>query len=232
MVFLALVVSLIAGCAAGPAESMPVQPHGPSGFWTVAWRDDFNAATLDPKKWTTPAWHINNVTWSTKDRWLYGGRLVLNLSSSTSGGAVLSVNKLKPGMVAEARILFKGPDSSHAYNFPAWWAVGVKYPDSGEHDIAEGLGKLCISYWSGARILAYKVCPAGNRVNTWHTYTLERRDRSALVYYDGILVGRYATSDDGGPEHLILNVGWSPKRPIVTGKPSRMFVESVTVWQH
>jgi hypothetical protein len=238
LAFLALALALLLGGCASPAistatlESVPIQPHGPAGFWTMSWHDEFSSTTLNTKLWSVPAWRINNVTWTKKDVWLYGGNLVLNLSSSTSGGAVLSVNKLKPGMVAEARIMFKGPDGSHVYNMPAWWTVGVKYPDSGEHDIAEGLGKPCVSYWSGARVLAYKTCPAGLWANSWHTYTLERRDRSALVYWDGKLVAKYATSDDGGPEHLILNNGWSPKRSLITGKISRMFITDVRVFTH
>jgi len=233
VLLIAILVSVLGTLAnqTTPAEAVPIQPHGPAGFWAMVWHDEFSGDTLNTRLWKVPTdWRINNVTPSKSNVWVYGGHLGMKLSSTDYGGAVLSLNKLRPGMVAEARIRFPGDSVTPIYNFPAWWAAGVKYPDSGEHDIAEGLGKLCLSYWTGARILAYKRCPTGAWNNAYHIYTLERRDRSALVYWDGILVGKYATSDDGGPEHLILNVGWSPKRKVITGDASRIRIDYVRVF--
>lgn len=208
------------------------QPHGPSGAWDLVWRDEFNGDKLDTAKWTVPTtWKINNVTPSKSNVWVWGGHLGMKLSSATSGGAVLSAFKLKPGMVAEARVRFPGSDAGdHIYNFPAWWAVGVVYPDAGEHDIAEGLGDLYSNYWDRTKTRTFKRMLPGDLNNAYHVYTLKRGKTSASVYLDGEWLWNYPTNDDGGAEHLIINVGSSPKRALVVGDPSRVRVDWVRVY--
>jgi hypothetical protein len=218
---------------AGEATAANPQPHGPTGSWRMVWHDEFthDAADPDPTKWSMPSWRMNNVIPSTGNMWVYNGNLVLNLASAGSGAAVLSTRKLNIGEVAEARITFPGSDTGdHIFNFPAFWTAGVNYPEDGEHDIAEGLGDLWITYWTGQTTIGFKTRPAGDWNNAFHRFTLWRRAADARVYWDGELVGSYRTADGGGPEHLIVNVGSSPKRTLVTGHPSRVRVDYVRVW--
>lgn len=207
-----------------------VQPHGPSGDWNLIWRDEFG--TWNPDKWTRPIWHVQNVDTNPNNSWVYGGNLVLNLSSRTSGALVRSTFRFEPGMVAEARVKFPGNSSDPIFNWPGWWAAGFKYPQSREHDIAEGLARgLKVSYWDQNKRLRFGVYPSGNWGSAYHYYTLWRRSTDALVYWDGRLVARYSTNDDGRPEALLLSLGSTSGETPVLEKPGRVRISYVRVWR-
>jgi hypothetical protein len=218
---------------ASVAEAGP-QPHGPGGYHGLLWSDEFDGATIDASKWTRPVWHVQNVDTDPTNAWLYGGKLVLNLSSRSRGALVRSIFQFRPGMIAEARVRFPG-GADPIWNWPGWWAAGFRYPDSGEHDIAEGLARgLKISYWDGSRQTPgpnFGRYPAGEWGSAYHTYTLWRRAGEALVYWDGRLVARYATNDDGGPEALLVSLGSTPGESPVLGHPSRVRIDYVRVWR-
>jgi hypothetical protein len=230
LALLALTAAMV--IPAGEATAASPQPHGPAGSWNLIWHDEFTGDILDTAKWTQPGWHVQNVDTKPGNAWVYDGRLTLNLSSADQGALVRSVFRFRPGMVAEARVRFPGSDTGdHIFNFPAWWAAGIRYPDSGEHDIAEGVTKgLKVSYWDGDRELRHGSYPAGDWNNAWHRFTLWRRSSDARVYWDGTLVASYPTHDDGGPQALILSLGATAGEPPVLGKPGRVWVDSVRVW--
>jgi len=211
---------------------MVLVPNGPTANLKLLWHDEFGpGVSIDPTKWKMATWKVNNVIPSADNMWLYDGRLTLNLASASSGAAVIAAHKLLVGQCVEAKIRFPGSDATDpVYNFPAFWTAGIKYPDSGEHDIAEGLGKLKISYWDQTKTLEYSKVPAGDWNNAYHIFTLLRHKTDAHVFWDGTEVAHYATNDDGGPQNIILNVGSSPKRVLVTGHASRVRAEYVRVW--
>ena len=210
---------------------MPLVPNGPTGAYSLLWNDEFSGEAVDMTKWEIANWKVNNVTPTPSNMWLYLGRLTLNLASASVGAAVIASHKFLVGQCVEARVRFPGSDTGdHIYNFPAFWTAGVSYPDSGEHDIAEGLGNLKISYWDKTKTLKFSKVPPGDWNNAYHNYTLLRHATHAHVYWDGVQVARYDTNDDGGPQHIILNVGSSPKRDLVVGPPSRVRAEYVRVW--
>ena len=211
-----------------------VQPYGPTGTWDMDWHDEFTAdlANPDPAKWTKANWRVNGVTPTTGNMWTYGGKAVLQLSSPTLGAAIVATRHLLVGEVAEARIWFPGSAvRNNIYNFPAWWAAGVNYPEDGEIDIAEGLGTLAVSYWDGNKELRFKARPSGVWNDGYHRYTVQREEDRFKVYWDGELVGSNPTDDGGGPQRLILNVGYSSRFQVVTGRDSRVKIDYVRVWK-
>lgn len=211
------------------------QPHGPAhSDWKLVWHDEFDTpgTALDPNKWDKPAWHVQGVDMDPANSWQYGGRQVLNLSSTTKGGLIRSKFGLLPGMVAEAKIKFPADATGQIVNWPAWWASGPYVNGkaaSGEHDIAERIiAGLKVTYWDQNRT-KISVTPAGSWGNEYHTFTLYRRASDARVYWDGKLVASYTTNDDGGPEALFLSLGHSD--PTLLSNPGRVRTDYVRVWQ-
>jgi hypothetical protein len=186
-----------------------------------------------------------NTTCDTANVAVTGGNLVLTLASKSSGACVCTGSACAPafggsfqagsgsydlpvGGYTEARVNFPG-SSAGVYNWPAWWTSGPGWPAGGENDIAEGLGKLTITYHSpsGAH-------PGGSPAGTWqngfHVYGLLRLASSAQVFYDGQMVASYATDDNGSPESLLFDVmdGWGPPS---YGDGSQVLVDYVRAWQ-
>lgn len=223
-----------------PAEGAAVtdpRPRGPTGRWHLAWEDTFLGDAIDPGKWTLPKWHVQNVDMNADpehpNAWVYGGNLVLDLSS-TGGGMVRSTFGLMPGMFAEWRARFAGSDADEPiWNWPALWTAGFAYPRDGEIDVAEGVkGTLKVSYWD--RDKAGPLCPyrpPGDWNNDWHTFGLSRGLTSASVWYDGRRVWRCSTNDGGGPQAVIASLGSTPGVPVHIGQSSRMRVDYVRVWR-
>jgi hypothetical protein len=194
-------------------------PHGPAGTFTATFDDEFSGSSLNRSKWS-PVWYDeggiqNNVRTHASNVAVRGGHLILTLVNSTSGASVNTDPSDVPGggylfpvgSCVEARIDFPG-NGTTIYNWPAWWASSVdgQYPSSGEHDIAEGLSDLAVSYHSPSGTHTHGAVP-GVWSNAFHTYTLCRYARSADVYWDGVLRKHYATDDNVRPEMLILSAG-------------------------
>ena len=227
------------------------QPIGPGGTWTQVFGDEFNGTAIDQTKWD-PNWFgeggvMNDVPTHASNVLVKNGRLFLRLSKQTNGrvtgGLVRTTYKagryqLRPGEFVEARMRFEGDDVEDIYNWPAWWASGQNWPVAGEHDIAEGLGgRLKTNYHyrdaAGVHRQRSKTAPAGGWGDRWHTFGLHRKASSADVYWDGKLVNSYPTSDNGGPEELIINVG-KPRndpRPMRFGYANGVRIEYVRAWR-
>ncbi len=211
------------GSPDGGGDAGTVQPYGNiPGTWALAFDDEFNGNSLDATKWTTMSgggW--GSTTCATANVSVSGGNLVLTLASATSGGCVCTGGACAPafggsfsagsgsynlpvGGYTEARVNFPGSGTA-IDNWPAWWTSGPGWPAGGEHDIAEGLGKLTVTYHSPSGAHG-QGSPAGTWSNAFHVYGLYRQATSAKVYYDGQEVASYSTDDNGAPESLLVDV--------------------------
>jgi hypothetical protein len=224
-----------------------MQPVGNiPGTWTLAFDDEFDGTSLDTTKWTTMdggGW--GSTTCRTANVAVTGGNLVLTLASQSSGGCVCTGSSCAPafggyfpggsaaydlpvGGYTEARVQFAGSGMT-IDNWPAWWTSGPSWPAGGEHDIAEGLGPLTVTYHSPSGSHPGGV-PQGNWADGFHVYGLLRQAGSAEVFYDGQMVASYPTDDSGKPESLLVDVmdGYGPA---VYGAGSAVLVDYVRAWQ-
>jgi hypothetical protein len=235
--------------AASSAQSAVVtmlQPVGdPLGrTWTEVFDDEFNGTSIDTSKWVAlNGWGNNNVTSSAKNCTESGGDLILalpgdgtgcDLYSSKKYGAGANAHDLLVGDYLEARIWFPGPGSSPTAtldNWPAFWAYdGSGNWLAGENDIAEALGKMEFNYHGSGSGHVY---PSGNWGNSWHVYGIYRAATQDQVFYDGVLIGTVATSDNGGPESIMFTSGQTNVccgAPAVYGPAGNVLVDWVREW--
>jgi hypothetical protein len=234
------------GGSGGPGDPSPDFPYGVPGAWTKVFEDNFDGTTLDINKWSDmDGATMNNVTTSGANIAVSGGELRLTLSNSSTGAFISSSGfdgavdgyLLPVGGVAEARVWFPG-NGTELYNWSAWWTSGSDWPTNGEHDIAEILesGDLTVNYHYGDFGSPIsdnqRPNPSGYWGDAWHIYTLHRKSTSADVYWDGVLVHSYATSDAGGDHSLLLNVGATGDSGLDrTGSTGVMRVDYVRAWE-
>jgi hypothetical protein len=229
-----------------PPPPPPVTPNGVPGNWSLKFDDEFSGTSLDGTQWNAfnGQGTYNNVTMTPGNLSESGGVLGVTLSSSTGGALACSTNvagdcqstpaagwALPVGGYAEARIDFPG-SGSVIDNWPAFWAcqmvAGRCHNAAGEIDIAEGLGTLTVNYHSPTANTGYGTVP-GTWAGGFHTYGVYRSAANTdLIYYDGMLVDTVKTSDNGGPEDLILEAGEASGRTQVT--PATMQVDYVRGW--
>jgi hypothetical protein len=212
------------------------QPVGDASGWQLSFDDEFNESSLDTSKWVAlNGWSINDMTTSASNVSVSGGDLILTLRSSDSGaeidsspddGAGSGGYLLPVGGFAEARIDFPGSGTT-VDNWPAWWISGPDWPNAGENDVAEGLGTLTVNYHSPLGTFNQGTVP-GTWTNGFHTYGIYRGAGYCDVYYDGVLVKSYTTSDDSQPEALLLTLG-AANTPVY-GAASDVKVDYVRAW--
>jgi Glycosyl hydrolases family 16 len=205
-------------------------PHGIAGDWRLVFDDDFNGPSLKYNLWGTNNGYTNQnaVTDHSSNVHISGGYATLTLASPVSGATLETIHEvLGVGEVAEARIRFAGVKSK-IYNWPAFWAAGHDWPYSGENDVAEGLSNVLTVNYHSPSGWHNQGSVRGAWGGGFHTYAVQRLAHESKVFWDGRLVKRYPTDDNGGPEHLILEVGAAG--PPVTGVASQMLVDYVRVW--
>lgn len=225
--------------SANQGQALAPSPHGPGGSWVLTFQDEFEGNSIDSSKWDA-TWpgnggQMNNVYIDPSNTIVSNSVATLWLSSTTSGGLIHTSTttdryQLPVGSYVEARVYFPGEDST-LYNWPAWWVSGPNWPAAGEHDIAEVLsGELTVNYHSSSGAHNQGSVP-GNWANAFHVYGLHRKSDSADVYWDGQLVKSYSTDDNGLPEELIVNIGASGSRPVITGSTGAIQVDYVRAWE-
>ena len=212
-------------------------PNGPIGSWSLRFVDEFSGEQLDTDRWVALAgYHTNGVTTDPANVSVAGGCLILQLASASHGAEISSAPYdgagklgyvLPVGGYAEARVCFPGT-GARVFNWPAWWTSGPDWPHAGEHDIAEGLGALTVNYHSNSGAHNHGIV-AGEWANQFHCYGLHRGPDTCEVYYDGQLVRRYKTSDNGEPHALLLNVGAGEEARY--GAESMVRVDYVRAWE-
>ena len=227
-----------------PVGTQPVgDPLGRN--WTGVLDDEFNGTSIDTSKWVAlNGWGNNNVTSNAKNCTESGGNLILALPGDGTGcdlysskryGAGVNAHDLLVGDYVEARIWFPGPGSaptSTIDNWPAFWAYdGSGNWNAGEIDIAEALGHMEANYHSTSVNL--NLNPPGNWANSWHVFGVYRAATQDQIFYDGALVGTFATSDNGGPESIMFTSGRTNAccgAPSVTGPAANVLVDWVREW--
>jgi len=229
--------------------STVIKPSAPVTVGSMLFSDEFNGTALDKNKWSE-CWYETatnvcgtmNESPTLKDHVsVSGGNLVLNQTGANEGALVSTGPKAgaNTGFLfttegyAEARVLFPGT-STNCVNWPAWWTNGPAsgYSD-GEHDIAEAhsTGDIGTNYHYGNSQQLGFVDPAGSWCGTYHTYGLDRKATSADVYWDGVKVRSYATTDNLADHELIFNTGvWDSTSGRVTQYPAALKVDYVRVW--
>jgi beta-glucanase (GH16 family) len=180
---------------------------------------------------------MNNTPTFSSNVSVVNGQLVLTKQSASSGALVHTDfpggHTIGVGDYVEARINFPG-NGTDVYNWAAWWITTTAaegWPSSGEHDIAEIKGgEVTINYISPSGATEVSPLPAGYWGDAFHTYGIHRKATSADVYFDGRLVATYATSDAGGPNIMVLNVGEGQGSPSANGAEGAMLVDYVRAW--
>lgn len=225
--------------------SASAQPNGVSGNWSLKFDDEFNGTSLGTN-WNAfnGGGIYNNVYMYSSNVSEGNGVMGVKLASNTNGGFACTTNvagdcqvtpstgwALPVGGFAEARINFPGSGTT-IYNWPAFWAcqmqAGRCNNSAGEIDIAEGLGTLTVNYHSPTANTGYGTVP-GTWAGGFHTYGVYRAsNHTDLVYYDGALVKTVTTSDNGGPEDLILEASEASGR--TQQIPSAIQVDYVRGW--
>jgi hypothetical protein len=203
----------------------------------LSFDDEFNGTSLDPTQWDGSWFNggsMNNVTTPATNVTENNGYVTLTLSSRLSGALIHTTQSpgratVAVGDVVEARIWIPG-DGTNVYNWPAFWANDTNnYPAGGENDIAEVLGgQLTVNYHSPSGAHNQGAVP-GYWGSAWHTYALYRQAGHCDVYWDGVKVKSYSTSDNGSPEDIIFNIGQG-QGPTVTGAAGAVKIDYVRVW--
>ena len=226
----------IDGCSNNGVEAPCVggASTGASGWGAPVFDDEFSGTTLDTSAWDThDGWtNQNNVTDHASNITESGGNVILTVASASSGAAIETINyTLDVGDFAEAKIDFPG-NGTTIYNWPAFWAAGPGWPASGEQDIFEGLGTATANYHyavNGNNTQAGPFDIPGTWSNAFHTYGIYRGSTYCDVYYDGVLVKTYPTSDTGTGENLLVTLGAS--NTPAYGTASEVKVDYVRAWQ-
>lgn len=228
---------------------------------SIIWEDNFNSKTLDSNKWGYEYGYVRNFemqkyTDSIDNVFIRDGYLVLRALKDASGActsaSVHTNNKLEIGNARiEARI--KLPYENGA--FPAFWMLGANYevdysiqrtrgdswPEAREIDIIETFGKA-----SNVQGGVYFIANPGDRyltqhsrrsenidIRQFHTYALEKSDRTIKFYFDDNLYYTHVITDDGlkEPFYILLNlaVGASGGTPDPEISEMEMIVDYIRV---
>jgi len=230
-----------------------VQPTGIAGSWHLVLNSTFNGTTLPPDwraGWFGRAAPIasTEIDCYSPNNLTFPGDGTLNLlvtaqSSNCAGStqpytaALISTNpddgRTTPGFqytygVLEARI-YLAADNGKIADWPAFWANGQNWPDTGEDDVLEGLGGtafLSFHNAQGLRNTAVRTLGPG-----WHTFASDWEPGSITYYYDGVEVASLSSGITSSPMYIVLNNVVHADRPDVT-EADAMKVQYVRVWQH
>jgi beta-glucanase (GH16 family) len=212
-----------------PPATQAVQPLGAGDNWNLVFDDEFNGSAIDASVWNEhDGWTDQNSVIDHAANVTEGGGVATLTLASPSSGATISTNAavFAVGDFAEARVDFAGAGTT-IYGWPAWWASGPSWPAAGENDIAEGLGTLTVNYHSPSGTHNQGTVP-GDWADAFHTYGIYRGAGYCDVYWDGQLVKRYRTDDNGQPEQLIFTVGAGNDEQL--GSAGQMQIDYVRVW--
>ncbi|MDF2943980.1 MAG: glycosyl hydrolase [Herbinix sp.] len=227
----------------------------------IIWEDDFNAAVIDSTKWDYEYGYVRNselqkYTNRIDNAFIQDGNLIIKALKDANGNwtsaSLHTNNKLEIGNARiEARI--KLPKESGA--FPAFWMLGADFeedysklwylgdswPDAREIDIIEAFGDV-VNVQGG---VFYKASSSATSlshnsgrsqdidITQFHTYAIEKSDKTINFYCDNNLYYSNVIMDDGlkEPFFLLLNlaVGASGGIPNQNISEMEMVVDYVRV---
>jgi beta-glucanase (GH16 family) len=250
-----LLAGSLSACAAnhvGPAQ-------------TLVWHDEFDGPAVDATKWVPDTggggWGNAELEFYTRppaNARIEGGNLVIEARRDSVGGYAYTSTRLKTQGIAswtygriEARIQIPRGQGI----WPAFWMLGdnittVGWPNSGEIDIMENIGKepgrvhgtVHGPGYSGANgVGAPFDLAAGAFADDFHIYAVEWEPQAIRWYVDGNLYQTIAPSSLPGawvfnhPFFIIMNVavgGYWPGNPDSTSTfPQVMRVDYVRVYK-
>lgn len=255
---LMLLLSLL---LAAPAPGAPP-------YWTLVWSDEFDGAAgtaPDPNKWVydlgAGGWgnqELENYTDTRENSYLDGsGNLVIESRQPTPGQYTSARLKTQTKFAVEygkiqARIKLPAGQGIR----PAFWMLGTggAWPDSGEIDIMENIGRepdmahgtVHGPGYSGGKGIgqSYSLLAGQRFADDFHVFAVEWAENSIQFFVDDHL---YHTVTPGSipkgaafvfnhPFFLLLNVavgGSWPGNPDATSSfPQQMLVDYVRVYQH
>lgn len=260
---------VLAGCTSAPPNPSAPRLAPPAGYILV-WADEFDRDGLpDPSKWVHDT-NRNREGWYNNERQYYSGPRAEN-AAARGGRLVISARKesLRDApdwggqAYTSARLITRGK-AAWTYGFfevrarmpcgkgtwPAIWMLGTggRWPDDGEIDILEHMGKSADRISSAVHTAAGSGgdCVGGNaRLPTacerFHDYQLLWTPEGLSFGVDGVPHWHYANAGRGRaawpfdqPHFLILNLalGGDLGGPVDDAIfPVAMEVEHVRVWQ-
>jgi beta-glucanase (GH16 family) len=244
-----------------PAEHSP-RPLPPG--WPLVWHDEFDGPGLDTAKWTR---ETGGDGWGNAELEFYtdrgdnarieAGQLVIEARRQQAGGRDYTSARLKtrgaPGGAwqygrIEARIQIPRGQGL----WPAFWMLGdkcVRWPDCGEIDIMENIGREPNQVhgtvhgpgYSGAQGVTTAHASKGAFADEFHVYAIEWEADAIRWYVDDTLYKTVTPKDLPGrwvydhPFFIILNVAvggnWPGNPDSTTVLPQAMRVDYVRVYQ-
>lgn len=225
-------LAIMSAFSSGQPSSGPT-PNGPSGSWTQIFAEDFAGSSLNTTTWNPrDGWtNQNGVTSYAANVAVSGGQAALSLASSTSGAEIATQSfTLETGQYAEARMKLPGSGATLEGWF-AFWASGPSWPAAGEADVMESSGNSATSNYHSPTANLTSGTIAGNWADgNWHTFGVLRGATENYIYWDGVLVDSYATSDNGQGETLILTIGNGNGNTTPGAFPVDLIVDYVYAW--
>ncbi len=253
--------------AVPPTVTPPPTPT-PIGFregWTLTWQDEFDGPEIDAANWTH---EIGGNGWGNAEDQFYtaepdnsfieNGRLVIQaLEQRKQGKPYTSARLITKDKFAQAYGRFEAriqiPRGQGIW--PAFWLLGddistVGWPDSGEIDIMENIGREPAMIhgtvhgpgYSGANGVgaSYNLPDAADFADDFHVYAIEWEPEAIRWYVDDVLFNTVTPDDVAGewvynhPFFILLNVAvggrWPGYPDETTQFPQRMTVDYVRVY--
>lgn len=214
-----------AGVVTVSVRPLPVpSPVGVPGSWKLLWYDEFEGTSVDTSKWGTTGYKNNGM---------YQGSSASNVSVNGTTARLVVPGPGQGAQLCSLTTPFSvGDYIEFRVNAPAdnWWSAwtsGPNWPQAGEIDDVEWLGRATTNYHD----------PAGqdgpfNISGTWtsafHTYGALRKATEADIYWDGKLVETLPTNDNSQPQNVIITNG--PGNNTVYGAAGALYVDYVRVW--
>ena len=248
--------------AVSESESTPiVVPEG----WTLVWHDEFDGDAIDEANWT---YDIGAGGWGNGEAQYYtdrpenarieDGMLVIEARQERFEESYYTSARLKSEGLQEfqyGRIEARLRVPAGRGLWPAFWMLGsnfseVGWPDSGEIDIMEYLGRepdLIFGTIHGPGYAGALGLSNWNRqdydiADDFHTYAVEWDEDGFTWFYDGEAYGSYVRADIGErewpfdqPFFIILNLALGGQFPGPIGLdvvfPKQYLVDYVRVFQ-
>lgn len=119
-------------------------------------------------------------------------------------------------------------------NWAGFWLNGAKWPDDGEIDVVECLGKDDVTWnyhWAGGKFEGRAKGWTGDMPGEsgWHHFGVDWEPGSLTFYYDGVEVGKRTSHVTNSPHYIIANLSISGRK--VTA-PQTVKVDHIRVWEH
>lgn len=259
--------------------AVPTHPAAHAAAGPLTWSDEFNGAAgtaPDPAKWRHD---IGGGGWGNNELQYYTNS-TSNAAHDGNGNLVITARRENPAgygcwygscQYTSARLLTAGT-FTQAYGrfeariklprgqgiWPAFWMLGdnfgqVGWPDSGEIDIMENIGREPSTvhgslhgpgYSGGAAVTASYTLPGGRALaDDFHVFAVDWAPDAITWSIDGIVYSRKTPADLRGnrwvydhPFFMILNVAvggnWPGSPDATSTYPQQMLIDYVRVYAH